>query len=123
MALIAAMVGLALWRWQRYMRLMRRGAVVAILVSTLVMKAPVWYLFARLSEFTGGTGWHRAYLIDQTIAHLNEWWLFGTTYTAHWGPAGEVIAADPNMMDITNHYVMEGIKGGLLKLVSRCNHR
>src|SRR6185436_8018089 len=31
--------------------------------------------------------------------------------------AGEVIAADPNMMDITNHYVMDGVKGGLLKLV------
>jgi hypothetical protein len=116
MALFAGMVGLTLWKWRRYMRSIRRGAVVAIIGLALVMKAPVWYLFARLSDVTGGTGWHRAYLIDQTIAHFDEWWLFGTTYTAHWGPGGQVIAADPNMMDITNHFVMEGVKGGVLKL-------
>jgi hypothetical protein len=117
MALMAAMGGLAMWKWRSYMRLMRRGVVVMLIGLTLVMSAPVWYLFARLSDITGGTGWHRAYLIDQTIAHFDEWWLFGTTYTAHWGPAGEFIAADHNMMDITNHYVMEGVKGGLLKLL------
>lgn len=26
-------------------------------------------------------------------------------------------AADPNMMDITNHYIAQGVSGGLLKLV------
>jgi hypothetical protein len=117
MTLIAGTAGLMLWKWRKYMRLIRRGTVVMILGLALVMKAPVWYLFAKLSDLTGGTGWHRAYLIDQTIAHFDEWWLFGTTYTAHWGPAGEIIAADHNMMDITNHYVMEGVKGGLLKLI------
>lgn len=116
-ALFAGIVGVALWRWRGHMRLVRWATVITILGLALVMKAPVWYLFAKLSEVTGGTGWHRAYLIDQAIAHFDEWWLFGTTYTAHWGPAGEVIGADPNMMDITNHYVMEGVKGGLLKLV------
>jgi hypothetical protein len=117
MAVMAAMVGLGLWRWRAYMRVLRWGIILVILGLALVMQAPVWYLFAKLSNIVGGTGWHRAWLLDQTIAHFNEWWLFGTTYTAHWGPAGEVIAADPNMMDITNHYVMEGVKGGLLKLV------
>ena len=117
MAVLAASAGLACWRWRSHLRTLRWGTVITILGLTLVMKAPVWYLFARLSNVTGGGGWHRAWLIDQTIAHFDEWWLFGTTYTAHWGPGGEVIAADPNMMDITNHFVMEGVKGGLLKLV------
>ena len=117
MALGEGIVGLVVWKWRRFMPLFRRGLVVTIIVLSFVMKAPVWYLFAKISDITGGGGWHRAYLIDQTIAHFNEWWLFGTTYTAHWGPAGEVIATDPNMMDITNQFVMEGIKGGLLKLV------
>jgi hypothetical protein len=116
MALAASLIGMVLWKWRTQMRLIRRGAVVTILILSVVMKAPIWYLFARISNLTGGTGWHRAFLIDQTIAHFNEWWLFGTTYTAHWAPSGEVTAADPNMMDITNHYVMEGVKGGLLKL-------
>jgi O-antigen ligase len=99
------------------MRLLRRGTVLLLITLSLTMNAPVWYILARVSDQAGGGGWHRAYVIDQAVAHFNEWWLFGTTYTAHWAPGGEVIPADPNMMDITNHYVMEGVKGGILKLI------
>jgi hypothetical protein len=117
MAAAAAATGLALWRWRFHMRMLRWAAVLIVLGLAMVMHAPVWYLLAKLGNALGGTGWHRAYLIDQAVAHFDEWWLFGTTYTAHWGPGGLVIGADPNMMDITNHYIMEGVKGGLLKLV------
>ncbi|MDD5141092.1 MAG: hypothetical protein PHY43_12630 [Verrucomicrobiales bacterium] len=117
MALFAGGCGMVMWKHRKYMRLIRRLTVVTILMLALIMNAPVWYLIAKLSDLTGGGGWHRAYLIDQAVAHFDEWWLFGTTYTAHWGPAGEVIAADPNMMDITNRYIMEGVKGGMLKLI------
>jgi hypothetical protein len=117
MALVAGIGGMALWKWRAYMRSVRWAAVILILILAMVMKAPVWYLFDRLSSVIGGTGWFRSFLIDQTIAHFNEWWLFGTTYTAHWAPGGEVTLADPNMMDITNHYVIQGVSGGLLKLV------
>lgn len=117
MAFMAGIVGMGIWKWRNKMRAIRWGAVVIVFGLAMVMKAPVWYIFAKLSDITGGSGWHRAFLIDQTIAHFNEWWLFGTTYTASWGPGGAVIATDPNMMDITNHYVMEGVKGGVLKLV------
>jgi hypothetical protein len=117
MACAAVFGGLMLWNWRTYLTHIRWLLVGMIVVLAVVMKAPVWYLFARLGSLTGGGGWHRAYLIDQTLLHFDEWWLFGTTYTAHWGPAGEVIAADPNMMDITNHFIMEGVKGGLLKLI------
>jgi hypothetical protein len=117
MALVAAVGGMAFWKWRNHLRLVRRGTVLVILALALVMNAPVWYLFARLSAMTGGTGWHRAFVIDQAVSHFNEWWLFGTTYTAHWGPGGEVTTGDPNMMDITNHYVVQGVSGGLLKLL------
>lgn len=116
MGIAAAISGLILWTWRGYLRLLRFATVLCLIYIALVMKAPIWYLLARLSDFSGGGGWHRGWLIDQALAHFDEWWLFGTTYTAHWGPAGEVIAADPNMMDITNHYVMEGVKGGVLKM-------
>jgi hypothetical protein len=117
MALMASVGGMALWKWKAHMRFVRWGAVAAVLIMAMVMNAPVWYLFDRLSSVTGGTGWFRSFLIDQTISHFNEWWLFGTTYTAHWAPAGEVLPGDPNMMDITNHYIVQGVSGGLLKLV------
>jgi hypothetical protein len=116
MAVAGVFFGLFMWKHRKHLKALRRAVVLGIFVLSFFMHAPVWYLMARLSDVFGGGGWHRAYLLDQAFGHLNEWWLFGTTYTAHWGPAGEVIAADPNMMDITNHYVMEGVKGGLLKL-------
>jgi hypothetical protein len=98
------------------MHLVRWGAVLATIVLAVVMKAPVWYVIARISEIVGGTGWHRAYLIDQAISHFDEWWLVGTTSTAHWAPAGEVLLIDPMNMDITNQYVMEAVGGGVVKL-------
>ncbi len=117
MALMASIGGMALWKWKAHMRFVRRAGVIAILLLAMIMNAPVWYLFDRLSSITGGTGWFRSFLIDQTISHFNEWWLFGTTYTAHWAPAGEVPAGDPNNMDITNHYIVQCVSGGLLKLI------
>ena len=116
-ALAGGVGGLFMWYHRSKLSLVRRSSVVIVLVLSVVMQAPVWYVIAKASNFSGGgQGWHRAYLIDQAVGHFNEWFLFGTTYTAHWGPAGQVIAANPNMMDITNHYVEEGVKGGLLKL-------
>lgn len=116
-ALAGAMAGLALWKWREYLHLLRRGTVIALILLAILMNAPLWYLIAKMSDIAGGGGWHRAFVIDTAVVHLREWWLFGTTYTAHWGPGGEVIAADPNMMDITNQFVVEGVNGGLLKLV------
>jgi hypothetical protein len=110
-------VGFALWRLRHRMRLVRRGILVAILLLALVMNAPVWYLTARLSGITGGTGWYRGWLIDQAVAHFDEWWLCGTTYTANWSASGgEVLDDDPDNIDITNQFVLEGVRGGVLKL-------
>jgi hypothetical protein len=116
LTIFAAIGGLALWKARTHMPLIRWGAVAAIFVLAIVMNAPVWYVMANLGSVFGGTGWHRAWLIDQAIWHINEWWLFGTNYTAHWGPQGQVTDSNPNMMDITNQYIAEGVNGGLLKL-------
>ena len=116
LSLACALIGLACWRLRHRMKAVRWSLVGVFLMLAMAMNAPVWYLFARMSDVVGGGGWHRAWLIQQAIEHFDEWWLFGTTYTAHWGPSGDVIAEDPRMMDITNHYIMEGVRGGLLRL-------
>jgi hypothetical protein len=116
LAMIVGGIGLVLWKLRRSMTWVRRGLIAMIVVLTLFMNAPVWYIFARIADITGGSGWHRAYIIETAIAHLNEWWLIGTPRTAHWGgyppPPG-----DPDNIDITNQYIAEGVKGGLLRLV------
>ena len=109
-------LGFAFWPLRYRMFLVRRSIVALLLVLAVYMHSPVWYVFARVSSVTGGTGWYRSWLIDQAVAHAGEWWLFGSTYTAHWGRE-QVLDDDPNNVDITNQFIGEGLRGGLLKVV------
>jgi hypothetical protein len=115
MAIIYGAAGLLFWFLRDSMRVVRWGIVLALVIMQLVMKAPFWYILARLSSVTGGTGWHRAYLIDQAIRYFNEWWLVGTKVTAHWMPTGLLI--DPTKADITNQYLVQGVNGGLITMI------
>lgn len=115
MAWIGGIIGLCSWPLRERMRTIRWGLALAVLGLHMVMKVPVWYLIGRLSSITGGTGYYRSHLIDQALRHLNEWWLWGTTTTAHWSLVG-ALPSDPRHTDITNHYVWEGVQGGLFKL-------
>lgn len=117
LTMLTAIIGFLLWSMRHRMYLFRWGLVSIFVGFTLCMKAPPWYLIAKLSDVMGGTGWHRSYLIDQFLGHFTQWCLIGTSYTANWAPAGQVLAVDPNNMDITNHYVAQGCRGGLLGLV------
>jgi hypothetical protein len=79
------------------------------------MKAPIWYLFAKLSDATGGTGWHRAFLLDQAFGKcFHEWWLIGAKETRHWMPTGVVYSQTQS--DITNQFLCEGINGGIFTM-------
>jgi hypothetical protein len=77
-------------------------------VIHFVREKPVWHLIARLSSVTGGTGYHRYKLIDAFVRRFDEWALFGTGNTAHWGWG---------LQDTTNQYVAEGVRAGLATLV------
>jgi hypothetical protein len=116
LALVSGVIGFALWPLKRYMSLFRKLSVILLIAAAILMKSPVWYLIARVSEITGGTGWYRSFLIDQAVNHFNEWWLVGSNFTAHWAPGGEIPVGNPNNTDIVNHYVAEGLGGGVWKL-------
>lgn len=112
---IGAMI---LWRYHRHTRLFVWGGLGSIFLLHLVMNAPVWHLMAKISKVVGGTGWHRAFLIDQAIRYFGEWWLLGTTRTSHWSAGGAltILPNYPDMVDITSYYVSAGINGGVLSL-------
>lgn len=113
---LASLTGFCLWSMRDKMKLFRRGIVVVIIGLSLMMNAPVWFLIGKISGLTGGGGYYRSYLIDSAIRHFSQWWLIGTSYTANWAIAGIVLPNDPNMVDITNHYIQQGVKGGVLEL-------
>lgn len=74
-----------------------------VVALALVMKAPVWYVVARF-DLIGGHGWDRAYLIDQFVHHISDWWLLGAKDNANWGS---------DTWDACNQFVAEGLYGGL----------
>lgn len=111
-AIVVGSMGWICWKLRLKMRMVRYGIVGAIVALALVMKAPVWYIFARFSALTGGDGWHRSYLIDMAIQHLDKWWLIGMPIkdTSDWFPY--TIAATGGA-DMTNQFIAFGITAGL----------
>lgn len=113
-----AAIGLAgwmLWKWRTRMRFVRRVIAAGIIALTLVMKAPVWYLLARVSLLTGGGGWHRSFLIDNAVQHLSEWWLAGMPIeeTIDWFPYSLRVTGGA---DMTNAFIAFGITSGLIAI-------
>jgi hypothetical protein len=115
MSLLFGVMAIMMWPFRDWMRDIRWGLLIAGITLHIIMKAPVWYVISHIGNVLGGTGWHRAFLIDQAIAHFGEWWLFGSTYTAHWMPYA--LPNNPGMADITNQYLNEGINGGMITML------
>jgi hypothetical protein len=107
-ALAVAVLGAALYPLRRYVAWMRWSAVLGLVGLHLVMINPVWHLLARI-KLVGGTGWYRYKLFDEFVNRFGEWWLVGTnSYEQWWQYSFEAV---------TNHYVVEAVRGGLLTLV------
>lgn len=112
---LAAFMALCMWPLRNKMKAIRWVILVVLVALHITMKVPVWYLIGRISTVIGGTGWHRSVLIDTAILHFNEWWMIGTLNTAHWLDFG--VLPDPDMIDITNQYILEGVYGGLARML------
>jgi hypothetical protein len=108
MAMLFVVMGACLFRFRRWMRVLRWGLLFTIIALHLVMNAPVWHLISRMDVVSGSTGSHRAFLIDNFIKYADEWWLYGSNVgTAHWGW---------EQFDVTNLYIVQGLHGGLIQL-------
>lgn len=107
-AVVAAVIaGYGMWIARNQMRGIRWALVVTLCGLHVVMQAPVWHLISRINAVGGSTGYHRYRLIDNAIRRFDEWALLGVKGTAHWGHY---------MFDVTNQYVKEGVRGGILSL-------
>jgi hypothetical protein len=109
-------VGWLFWKMRTKMKWARRGAVALVVALGLTMKAPVWYLLARVSSVSGGDGWHRSRLLDMAFQNLDKWWLAGMPIrdTQRWFP---YVLALTGGADLTNQFLAFGIASGLLALI------
>jgi hypothetical protein len=108
MAYLGGIVAVCFWPMRQHMRLFRWGLATALVGLHLVMKAPVWFLIARIDLTGASSGYHRAMLVDTFIRHFGEWWLIGTNNNANWGF---------DMWDLSNQFVAEGVTGGLATFI------
>lgn len=108
LASACGILGILLWPQRQNLRLFRRMLVVILALLQLVMKAPVWFLIAKIGGSMGGSGYHRAMLIDNFVRHFTEWWLVGTQANASWGY---------DMWDVDDAYVAAGVGGGLITFI------
>jgi hypothetical protein len=104
----AGIVAVLLWPIRKKMKMVRTGLVAGLVALHLVMKAPVWFLIARIDLTGSSSSYHRAELIDQFINHFSSWWLIGTKDAATWGW---------DMWDAQNMYVSVGEAGGLAAFI------
>jgi len=107
-AYLGGLGALLFWPMRRQMRPIRYAIVAMLIALHLVMKAPVWFLIARVSFVSASTASFRAELIDGFVKHFSEWWLLGVKSSYDWGPS---------MWDLSNQFVNEGLRGGLLTLI------
>lgn len=105
MVLLTGWIGWAMWPLRRYMRQFRWATSILLIVIHFAREKPVWHLIGRLSSITGGTGYHRVMLMNNFFADFKKWWLFGGS------------ASGWPSTDITNQYILEGLRGGLATLV------
>jgi hypothetical protein len=108
MAFLAGILAVCLWPVRGWMRPIRWGLVISLVVLNMIMKAPVWFLINHIDLVAGNSGYHRAMLIDQLVRHFSDWWLVGTASSPTWGE---------DMWDTSNTFVQEAILGGLLALI------
>lgn len=115
LSLMFALIGVFLWWFRSFMKIIRWGLVAGYLLLEMVMNKPAYYIIAEMSVVGGSTGWHRSHLINSSIKYFNEWWLFGTDRTRAWMPTG--LPGKEYHTDITNYFLAFGVKGGFLAML------
>ena len=111
MSTVAAASALLLWRFRQATSVVIWSLIFGLIALYFVMEDPPYYILARIDISGGSTGWYRARLIQSSIEHLSEWWIAGTDYTRHWMATG--LISTPGQADITNHYLQNGVWGGV----------
>lgn len=108
-AIAAGIMALFFWPFRASMRKFRWAAALLLIALDIVMKAPVWFIVARINLTGSSSSYQRANLIDKFIRNFWDWWLIGSSDYGTWGWF---------LWDVQNQYVSVGLNGGLGALIS-----
>jgi hypothetical protein len=90
--------------------------VFSCIFIEIASNRPFYHVIASWANPTGGSGWHRARLLDLAIERFDEWWLIGYgEEDPGWGPElGMAIT------DVTNEFILAGVRYGVLGMIALC---
>jgi hypothetical protein len=115
MTYIVALITILGWGFRKNVRELSYLFLLGLLGLMVMMKAPIWFVFSRVGDVLGGTGYHRSILIDAAIRHFGQWWKLGTSNTVDWLP---YFLSLTDQADITNQFIAEGVNGGVFTLLA-----
>lgn len=107
-ALLCCTFGIFFWRYRKHTKRVLNLFYLGLFFLHLIMKAPVWFLIARIDLVGGSTGMHRALLIDNAIRRFSDWMVCGLQDVSYWGTG---------LHDMTNMYIYEGVFGGVIPFI------
>jgi len=116
MAVIFAIICLAMERFSRWLKLILIGLLGSCIFIGIASNRPFYHVIVSYANPIGGSGWHRAKLIDCAIQHFDEWYLKG--YGGKDPGWGEFLGMDHT--DITNEFIFAGVRYGLLGVIALC---
>ncbi len=114
MLLLVIIVCLVLENYKKWIKPLIIFGVVFLIVVAVISNRPFYHVVATYANPLGGTGWHRARLIDLSIEHFNEWWLMG--YGEQDPGWGEELGN--SWTDITNQYIANGVMYGIAGVIT-----
>ena len=88
--------------------------VISCIFLAIAANRPFYHVIVSYANPLGGSGWHRAKLIDLAVEHFGEWWMFG--YGGQDPGWGESLGMGKT--DITNEFVLAGVKYGVAGVVA-----
>jgi hypothetical protein len=102
-------------RFKDYVKPLIIAAVIFCVVVAIISNRTIYHVLLYYINPLGGSGWYRAKLIDLAIEHFDEWWLvgYGNRPLTEWAKA-----LGQRKVDITNEYIMIGIKSGILGIIT-----
>lgn len=108
---------LIFFKWKEKGKLLAWCIFLSLFFIHFVRDSPIWhFLYVRVSIKDSSTGWHRYMLAEAAIKEFKDWWLMGygdagpQWHTKYWPYTYSTFT------DVTNHFLLEGVKGGFLTM-------
>ena len=107
---------LAMERYKQWVKPLLGFFAFSCIAIGVLSNRPFYHVLVSFANPTGGSGWHRARLMDLAIEDFNEWWFAGYRgedpgWGQHLGMA---------FTDVTNEFILVGVKYGILGVIVLC---